>query len=128
MKLRSFRDSDIPRVDEIWKTFHRNNFGVPNRKNALIDAVVEDGSGKVIAYGQVKMFAETMLVLDLGASKRDKIQAVILLMHEAFRGIRLAGLQDVYSFIQDPDFADLISKHFDFERVDDPGELLLRRM
>lgn len=128
MKIRRFRDEDIPRIDEIWQAHHKDNFGVPNRSTSVVDAVVESDSGKVIAYGQVKLFAEAMLFLDLDASPRERIWAITQLMHEAFRGSEAAGLKDLYAFIKDPDFALLIEKHFHFERVDDPGELLLRRL
>ena len=128
MKLRSFRDTDIPEIDRIWQEHHKDSFSVPNRDNSIIDAVVEDDLGKVIAYGQVKLFAEAMLFLDLSASKKDKVKAVIALIHEAFRGVRANDINDVYCFIKDPDFAQLVKKHFDFEIVDDPGELLLRKV
>lgn len=118
----------MERIDEIWRAHHANDFSVPDRENSIVDAVVEDDSGRVVAYGQVRMFAESMMFLDLDASRREKVEAVILLMHEAFRGTKSAGIRDIYAFIKDPDFALLIEKHFDFERVPDQGELLLRRL
>lgn len=124
VKLRSFRESDIEPIDEIWRKHHNNDFSVPDRKNILIDAVVER-DGKVIAYGQVKLFAEAMLILDLDASLRDRIAAIKLLMAEAFRGANEAQMRQMYCFIQDPDFATLISRHFGFDIVD-KGELLFR--
>ena len=80
---------------------------------------------QVIGYGQVKLFAEAMLILDLSATRRQKVEAIKLLMLEAFRGCDQAGIHQVYAFIKDPDFATLISRHFGFEVVD-KGELLLR--
>jgi len=128
MKVRTFLDSDIQIIDEIWKNYHQQDFSVPDRKTVVTERVVENDAGQVIAYGQVKLFAEAMMILDLSVSKKERIQAIILLMHEAFRGSKGAGLNNIYAFIQDPDFALLIEKHFDFERVDYPGELLLRRL
>lgn len=127
VKLRSFQPSDVEAINEIWERYHRNEFSVPNRDNAIIDAVVED-DGKVIGYGQVKLFAEAMFILDLNASQRSKVEALILLMTEAIRGCSISGIEDLYCFIRDPQFASLISKHFSFEIVDNPGELLLRRL
>ena len=126
--IRSFRPEDVPEIDRIWKAHHSDNFGVPDRSTSIIDAVVEDDKGKVIAYGQVKLFAEAMLFLDLDASQRDKIQAVRLLMLEAFRGAELAKLNEIYALIQDPDFSLLIQKHFGFRAVDNPGELLKKEL
>lgn len=127
MKIRPFRQTDVEAIDAIWREHHSNDFSVPGREAAVTDAVVEDSNGKVVAYGQVKLFAEAMLILDKNASQRDRVQAVKLLMLEAFRGADAAGLNEIYCFIKDPAFATLIGRHFGFEVVDDPGELLLRK-
>lgn len=124
-RLRSFRHSDIPAIDRIWQEHHSSDFSVPDRSNSLIDAVVENKNGEVIGYGQVKLFAEAMLILDLNASQREKIQAIKSLMLEAFRGADMAGIKQMYAFIEDPDFALLIERHFGFSRIH-KGELLLR--
>lgn len=126
-RLRAFRSSDVEEIDRIWREYHANDFSVPDRSNMVIDAVVES-DGKVVGYGQVKLFAEFMLILDKSASQRDRVEAIKLLMLEAFRGARTADLKRVYCFIKDPDFATLIGRHFDFEVIDEPGELLLRKM
>lgn len=128
VKLRSFRREDISQIDEIWRKHHSDDFSVPDRRNAVIDAVVEGEGGKVIAYGQVKLFAEAILILDKDASPRDKYKALTLLMLEAFRGADSAGIRDLYAFIQDPDFENLIAKHFDFEVLRNPGTLLKREL
>lgn len=124
MRLRAFQDADIPAIDKIWQEYHSSDFSVPDRENKIVDAVVVEDD-RVIAYGQVKVFAETMLILDLSASRKQKIEAIKLLMLEAFRGADEAGIKQMYAFIKDPAFATLISRHFGFEVVD-KGELLLR--
>lgn len=128
MKIRPFLPEDVEVIDAIWRKHHANDFSVPNRNNLVIDAVAEDASGTVVAYGQVRLFAEAMFFLDKDASQRDKVQALRLLILEAIRGADLAQLEDLYCFIKDPAFATLISKHFSFEIVDEPGELLLRKV
>lgn len=127
MKIREFRPSDIEAIDRIWRA-HYNDVTLPDRRNAVIDAVVESREGGVVGYGQVKLFAEAMLFLDKDASQRNKAQALKLLMLEAIRGTDNAGLKSLYCFIRDPEFATLISKHYGFDIVDAPGELLLREV
>lgn len=127
MIIREFRDADIPEIDEIWKKYHSNDFSVPNRDTRIVEWVAEE-DGRVVAYGQVKLFAELMIVLDKGASQRSKISALKQLLFEAFRGSNSAGLEDVYCFVQDPKFATLLIKHFGFESVENSGELLLRNL
>jgi hypothetical protein len=128
MRLRPFRESDIERIDEIWRKHHANDFSVPNRKCSIIDAVIEDDDGNIVAYGQVKMFAEAVLILDKDARPRHKVEALKLLIVEGIRGTERVGLEDMYLFARDPSFASVVAKHFSFEIVDEPGELLLRKV
>jgi hypothetical protein len=127
MKIRPFQDSDIPEIDEIWKKHHSNDFSVPNRNTRLVEWVAEE-DGKVVAYGQVKLFAEAIIILDKSASQRAKVTALKGLLFEAFRGADLAGLEDLHCFVLDPSFATILIKHFGFESRDDPGELLTRKV
>ena len=99
--------------------------GNASKKSIIIDAVVEN-KDKIIGYGQVRLFAEAMLFLDKSASPRDRVDALRKLMLEAFRGTEIAGIQEIYAFIQDPDFSLLIQKHFRFRPADRPGELLIK--
>lgn len=125
MNIRPFRREDIEAIDAIWRKHYATESSMPDRQSMVTDAVVEDSEGKIIGYGQVRLFAEAMLFLDKDASQRDKVQALKLLMLEAFRGTQSAKLKELYCFINDPDFATLIERHFGF-RVVDKGELLYR--
>lgn len=125
--LRAFRWADEPEISRIWEEHHSHLYSLPNRKSMIIDAVVENEK-KIIGYGQVRLFAEAMLFLDRDASKRDRVDALKKLMLEAFRGTQMAGIEQLYAFIQDPDFSLLIQKHFHFRPADDPGELLIKEM
>ena len=127
MELRSFRWSDVEAISKIWKDHHANLYGLPNRRTAIVDAVVED-QGEIIGYGQVKLFAEGMLFLDKSKSVKTRIQALKLFMLEAFRGTERAGLQEMYAFIEDPAFALLLEKHYHFFTADKPGRLLVKEI
>lgn len=115
-------------LDNLWQEHWSHEASLPGLQNRVIDAVATNESNRVIGYGQVKLFAEAQLFLDPTTRRRDRALATKLLMHEAFRGAEKAGLKDIYCFIRNPDFSLLIEKHFGFERVLDPGELLLRRI
>lgn len=127
MRLRKLIQDDVIEIDRIWRTFHRHDFGVPNPRNKVIDAVAENDQGRIIAYGQVKHIAEAVFILDNDARPRDKILALRALMLEALRGTDQAGITQLYAFIKNPMFADLIEKHFGFERAD-TGEFLIREV
>lgn len=127
MRLRSFRDSDVPVISDIWEQYHSTDYSLPDRQTAIIDAVVEDGD-KIIGYGQVKLFAEAMLFLDKGAPQRPKVLALKALMLEAFRGAESFGLKELYAFTNDPKLSALIQKHYHFYLADRPGELLIKEL
>lgn len=101
---------------------------MPNLNNRIIDSVVENGEGRVIGYGQLKLFAEAMLFLDPTARKRDRALATQGLMLESFRGADKLGIEEVYAFIEDPKFAQFIVKRFGFKSISNPGQLLLRKL
>jgi len=124
MRLRTFRPDDVTAIDKIWRDHHSLDFSVPDRQNRIIDTVAVEGD-KIIAYGQVKIFAEAMMILDLSQSPRKRIEALKLLMAEAFRGCEQAGVKELYIFAKDPKFATIIARHFGFESIE-KGELLLR--
>jgi hypothetical protein len=126
IKLRSLTEADIIPLDQLWQE-HWSDFSLPNRRNAVIDALAVDGE-RIIGYGQVKLFTELMLFLDPTARTRDRAHALKLLMVEAFRGTDKVGIEEMYAHIKDPDFALLIEKRYGFKRIISPGELLLRKL
>jgi len=127
IKLRSIIEPpDILKLDKLWQE-HWSDTSLPSRKDRVVDALaIDEESGRIIGYGQVKLFAEAQLFLDPTARKRDRVAALKLLMEEAHRGLHKSGLDDLYIFIKDPDFAVLIARRYGFHRVIEPGELLLK--
>lgn len=125
MIIRDFCNNDIDPINKIWEEHHSHRCSLPDRDHAIVDAVIEDDNGKIIAYGQVRHFAEMMMFLDHNISKRDKCVALKLLMMRAFEGLNKINMDQCYAFIHDPDFALLVEKHFGFNRVIQPGEMLL---
>lgn len=124
MRIRPWERGDIDAIDHIWQKHHSDSFSVPDRRNCITDSVVEMES-RIVAYGQVKLFAEAMFILDKDASHREKVTALKFLMAQAFVGTHKAGINQIYAFISDPDFALLIEKHFGFTRVIEKSERLL---
>lgn len=127
IRLRSFRDEDVLKLDELWRLYWSSH-SFPDRENRIIDAIAVNEFDKIVGYGQVKMFAEAMLFLDPTSTKRDKAHALKSLMLEAYRGCSVAGVDEMYAFIQNPDFLKLIVNRFGFKHIENPGQLLLRKL
>lgn len=126
MMIKLIVDRDVPEISRIWEQHHANDFSLPSRKNVVIEAKVVEGD-KLIAYGMVRKVAEPIFVLDLDARQREKTKALELLMIEAYRGCEAHKLTRLFSFIRDPNFADLVVKRFGFERAD-LGEFLIKEL
>lgn len=126
MKLELVKDTDVTEISNIWEKHHCRSFSLPHRKNLITEAKAVK-NGKIIGYGQVRVIAEPILVLDLDARQRDKARALELLMIEAHRGTRAAKLDRMFAFIRDANFADLIESRYGFERAD-LGEFLIKEL
>jgi hypothetical protein len=128
IKLRSLSPNDILLLDQLWQE-HWSDTSLPGIRNRIIDSIAYDSQTKrIIGYGQVKLFAEAMLFLDPTTTKRARVEALKLLMSEAFRGVDMAKIEEIYAFVKDPDFSLLIQKRYGFNPVIQPGEMLIRRM
>jgi hypothetical protein len=127
VKLRQLDYEYAKQIDEFWKEYW-SEYTLPDDTMKIIDAVAVDKDQKAIAYGQVRIFAELMLFTDMGRSKKERMEALKLLMFEAFRGVEGKRIEECYCLIKDMKFARLIAKHFDFHLVEDPGILLVKRM
>jgi hypothetical protein len=125
--LRSLVPSDLTKLDELWREHWSSESSLPNLRTRITDAVAVD-KRRIVGYGQVKQFAELMMFVDPTTSTRTRAEATKLLMDKALRDSRAAGLPDVYCFVRDADFSLIVQKHFGFEKADDPGELLLKKL
>ena len=115
MIIRTTARDDYGIVEELWRTYG-SNYELPNLSNTVTHAVVQN-EDKIIAFGMVKLFAEAVLVLDHSESRRNKVNAIKLLMLEAFRGCDQHKLSQLHCFIKDEQFARLMMKHYSFNKV-----------
>lgn len=127
MHLRQLNLKYALEMDKIWKDYW-SEYTLPDQSSSIIDTVVVDDNDKVISYGQVRHFAEMMFFPDMGVSNRVRLEALKMTIAEGFRGIDKAGYNEVYMLCKDMRFARLISKHFGFTLIDNPGVLLVRKM
>jgi hypothetical protein len=126
MDLDCVTDKDILEIKNIWAEHHSHAFHLPHRCHLITEAKAVLNN-KIIGYGQVRPIAEPILILDMNARLRDRIEALRLLMIEAHRGVMHCGLDRMFAFIRDPIFADLIEKRYGFDRSD-PGEMLIKEL
>lgn len=113
MRIRPVTKSDLERIDEIYRQGHDQKFSLPSLKMTVTSAVV--ATNKVIGFGVVKFYAEAIAILDLNESKVDRLDALELLLHEAFRACEEQGIDQLHVYVQDPQFQRLLEKKYDFK-------------
>jgi hypothetical protein len=112
-QFRELQPGDSLVIDGIYEKFHRDGFGIPSRTHLVTEGVAENESG-VIAYGMVKLFCEAIMVLDLDQPDREKISAIRELMSVAIMDSTKLGAEQLHVFVQNPNFAEVLKKHFGF--------------
>lgn len=120
--FRPLKVTDLETIVKIHERFHKAGFTFPSQNNCINDGVVEIGD-KIVAYGTVKLLAELILVLDLDETKRIKLDAFVKLLKVAIMDAREAKVEQLHCFVEDPNFASLLKKHFGFVPI--PSEALV---
>lgn len=118
MNLRSLKQSDLDKVRRIHEQFHRDDFPLPGRGNLLSEGLVENGTG-IIAYGNTKLLAEIILIMDLSKTPREKCEALKMLLERGIEEARSAHLEQLVCTLSNvpPGYDELLKKHFKFEDV-----------
>ena len=98
---------------------------MPQLEPSIITCVVEDDKG-MIAFGNLKIFAETYMVMDHDRSKLERARAFKEIMPVAIMGAQRVGIHQIHACTQDPDFADVLRKHYGFWDV--LGEHLIKEV
>lgn len=114
MVIRELRGEDFEVIDSVWReSRHAEHFGLPSLHNNITSAVVEDEKG-FIGFGIVKIYAEAVAVLDLSKPKIDRLNALELLLREAFRACEEAKIEHLHVYVHDPGMQRVLIKRFDF--------------
>ena len=116
-----------PRLDaipihEVWKKHHDTDFSIPAVENILTAPIVYNDD-RLVAFGMVKLFAEAIMVMDLDSNKRDRVNAMKILLMEAFKACNAANIEQLHLSVTNPDFAEMLKKHYDFRTCE--GEILV---
>jgi len=111
IKLRPLRRVDLPKIDEIYRKHHAEDFGLPSLQDSITHAVAHCGD-EVIGFGMVARMVEAIMVLDLDLSKRDRAKMMRELMKVAIMDAKQAGFEYLHMFVSNPAFAQVLKKHY----------------
>lgn len=111
MKFRELKDKDLEKLSELNKM---QDFCLRNRGNKIVDGVIENSKGNVIAYGIVKRQSEAVILLDKSKPILSRAKALRELMKVAIFGARRENCQQLICAVKDPKVVELLKKHFGF--------------
>lgn len=116
IRIRSYEESDLEALDEIWNKFYKGEFSLPDLSNTVTHAVAEKHD-RIIAFGMVKYFAEAVMIMDGEANIMDKVRANDLLLAKAFEDSREAGLNQIHVCVALEDYARLLQNKYGFKQA-----------
>jgi N-acetylglutamate synthase-like GNAT family acetyltransferase len=124
LKLRRYLPSDLEAVSRIWEKHHSQTFSLPALNPSIITGVIVDENDKVVAFGNLKIYAEGVIVMDHDRPKATLGRALKKLMEAAIMGARKFGVSRIHVSTTDPDYSEILRKHYGFSDV--LGEHLVR--
>lgn len=124
MKIRSYSPEDFDRISEIYQKYWKGKLEVPDQAGRLMEAVVEDEDGKIVTYGMMKLWAEVMMIMDSSIPKRNKVEALRILMLTAEMTASKQNLEAFHVFTNNESYAAVLQNHFQCERM---NLIVLRR-
>lgn len=113
MVIRPVRREDLHVIDAIYRQGHDDHFSLPSLEDTITSAVAEDGP--IIGFGLVKVYAECVAVLDYAQSKGKRLEALHLLLQEAFRACEERGIEQLHAYVQEPGMKRILIKRFGFD-------------
>lgn len=110
MEVRPAKNEDFDSLIEIHK---QHPFSLPEFKNILDILVVED-KGKIVAWGYTKKFVEIVFIPKLDVSDITKVKSLKLLSEKSTELTKARGIDMVHSFVTDEHFAEFLVKRFHY--------------
>jgi hypothetical protein len=118
VKIRRYQDSDLEEVNELWVKHHSHAFSLPPLSPNIVTCVaLDEATGKIIAFGVVKVYAEAVMVMNHDERPRTLVRAFRELMSVAIMGCQKFGITQLHAVAQDPNFADVLRRQYNFEDV-----------
>ena len=112
MILRPVKAEDWEEIVTLAKN-NNQGFPIPSPGMALSMWCIERDS-KIIAFGCLLKYVESMFLPDLSLSKRDTIEALKLMNDKSIEVAKELGISQLNSSIKDESFYDILIKHFGY--------------
>ena len=116
MHFRTLLTQDLSSIDEIYQRYYCNDFTLPNLFHTIGSGVISSDSG-LVGCGMVKLYPEAIIILDKSKPKIMQGKALKLLFENALRVCKEKDYNILNAHIVDDSYANLLVKHFKFEKM-----------
>lgn len=110
MEVRPAKQEDF---DQLVALHAGHDFPFPSFDN-ILDVLVVEKDGKIVAWGYTKKFVEVVFVPDKNSPRSTKVKSLKLLSNKSSELTIARGIDMVHSFVKDESFAELLVKHFNY--------------
>jgi len=110
MEVRPAKVTDWPELLTIHKG---HSFPFPDFRN-MLDVLVVEHEGKIVAWGYTKKQVEIVFVPAVDSPKITKVKSLKLLSEKSTEITKARGIDMVHSFVEDIDFAQLLVERFNY--------------
>lgn len=114
MIVRDLEARDFPQLANLNAEDHKHD--LPKPDSLLGIKGVFDGSS-LLAIGLIDHIYEGVMMMHVGLSKSVKVEALKSLIEVAKLECKVRKINELIVFTKSDDFADLLTKHFEFNRV-----------
>lgn len=111
MIVRAAKQEDLNQLIEINKN---HTFPFPPDFSSMLDILVVEKEGRIVAWGYTKKQVEIVFVPDLDSPKPTIVKSLKLLSEKSSELTKERGISQVHCFVQDPDFAALLVERFGY--------------
>jgi len=91
-----------------------HSFPFPDFKNMLDVLVVEDGNGKIVAWGYTKKYVEVVFVPRPDAPNITKVKSLKLLSEMSSEITKARGIDMIHSYVKDERLVQLLINKFKY--------------
>lgn len=114
MSIRYARPEDETKIRRLYREHYNGEFDFPSRDNVVVQLVAEN-EDEILGYGLLKTLSEAFIVLNKSETGRKKIKALTELIEGAIFSADRMNIEQIHAFVEDPEFANILKKHFGFK-------------
>ena len=116
MNIREIRVTDLEEIQKIHERHYSSEFSLPDFITNFLCAFTVEHNDKVILAGGVKLIPELILVTDKDASARQRYEAFYKTLDVSTYITSRSGYDQLHAFIQDPNWLDVATNHFGYNK------------